>query len=151
VELVVVFANSSGLQTFVAYFGLDGQLVALAVFCLFLHKTFGQTNEFHKDYELKYLDYKSVKLFIYTLAPALVIALLPHPPEMNLCYHTLVLPPDRKWILDCGSLCLEWSPLGPTISHGTCIALFIRCSRLFSLTEPGLGASLSSYLKGVLY
>jgi len=51
--------------------------------------------------------------------------------------------------LDCGSFCLEVSPLTCVLVHGTCLALFINCLRLSSLAVSGPEASLNRHCKGV--
>src|SRR6218665_287630 len=60
----------------------------------------------------------------------------------SLCHQT------EKGFLDCGYLFGMVFPLNFVLYRRTFPVLFINSSRLSSLAEPGLGAPLSSYLKG---
>src|SRR6218665_2552529 len=69
-----------------------------------------------------------------------------------LWFRVLALPPERKglsrlWVPLFGM----FSPLTSVLCLGTFPVLFINSSRLSSLSGPGLGAPLSSYLEGALY
>src|SRR6218665_1726142 len=87
-----------------------------------------------------------------SIGKPLVTDLSGRPPRGTLWSHMLALTPDRK------GLFRLWVPLFGMVFPQTfvlcCVifpVLFIISSRLSSLSEPGLGAPLSSYLEGALY
>src|SRR6218665_3355229 len=86
------------------------------------------------------------------LQPALVADLSARHPRGTLWCHMLALPLDRiglsrLWVLLFGMV----FPLAFVLCLGTFPVPFINSSRLSSLSGPGLGAPLSSYLEGALY
>src|SRR6218665_3416125 len=83
---------------------------------------------------------------------ALVADLSARSTEVTLWCHLPALQLDRKgpsrlWVSLFGIV----SPMTSVLCHGTSPLLFINSSTLSSLTEPGLGAPLNSYLEGALY
>src|SRR6218665_460081 len=72
--------------------------------------------------------------------------------QLTLWCHLLVLLPDRKglsrlWVPLFGMV----SPLTSVLCCRTFLVIFINSSGLSSLTDPGLGAPLNSYLEGAIY
>ena len=87
--------------------------------------------------------------------PALVSDLSARPPRGTFWCHVLALPPmptiQKMAFSIVGPSVWNDLPLNSVLFRVTFPVLFINSSRLSSLAEPGLGASLSSYLEGALY